>query len=265
MTHLRDAGFTRKDPDGRPFSRVIVEKPIGHDLASAKEINDCVAEVFHEREVFRIDHYLGKETVQSILVLRFSNSIFEPLWNQKYIDHVQITVSEEEGVGTRAGYYEEGKGVEALTEEMVWFREQGMAGVKMKVGRYSVEEDVERFEYCRKGVDASFKIAADSNRAWTVRDAITFARGVRERNLDLLWLEEPVQWNNEIVGMRRVREVTGVAVTAGQSERSAAQVRDLWRHWEEPRIEWCQGGHVTFGLHAPVRALIDDALRATFA
>ncbi|MFN8525678.1 MAG: mandelate racemase/muconate lactonizing enzyme family protein [Chloroflexota bacterium] len=124
-----------------------------------------------------------------------------------------------------AGYYEEGKGVEALTDEMIWLREQGMAGVKMKVGRYSIDEDIERFAYCRKGVDRSFEIAADANRAWCLRDAIRFAQGVKD--LGLLWLEEPLQWNNEIAGMRRVREVTGVAVTAGQSERSAAQVRDL--------------------------------------
>lgn len=105
VEQLRVAGLVDA-PDGS-YARVIVEKPIGSDLESAKEINDVVAAVFDEEDVFRIDHYLGKETVQSILVLRFSNSIFEPLWNQKYIDHVQITVSEEEGVGTRAGYYEE--------------------------------------------------------------------------------------------------------------------------------------------------------------
>ena len=97
----RAAGSTR------PFARLIVEKPIGHDLESACEINDAIAEVFDERQIYRIDHYLGKETVQNILVLRFANSIFEPLFNQKYIDHVQITVAEEEGVGTRAGYYEQ--------------------------------------------------------------------------------------------------------------------------------------------------------------
>src|SRR5438105_1415200 len=85
-----------------PFARVIVEKPIGRDLASARAINDAVADVFDERQIYRIDHYLGKETVQNILVLRFANSIFEPLFNQKYVDHVQITVAEEEGVGTRA-------------------------------------------------------------------------------------------------------------------------------------------------------------------
>jgi glucose-6-phosphate 1-dehydrogenase len=86
---------------------VIVEKPIGHDLASAKAINDGIAKVFEERQIFRIDHYLGKETVQNILVLRFANSFLEPLVNSRYIDHVQITVAEAEGVGTRAGYYDQ--------------------------------------------------------------------------------------------------------------------------------------------------------------
>jgi glucose-6-phosphate 1-dehydrogenase len=90
-----------------PIARLIVEKPIGRDLQSARAINDAVAEVFDERDTYRIDHYLGKETVQNILVMRFANSIFEPLFNQKYVDHVQITVAEEEGVGTRAGYYEQ--------------------------------------------------------------------------------------------------------------------------------------------------------------
>jgi glucose-6-phosphate 1-dehydrogenase len=94
-------------PDAKPFARLVVEKPIGRDLASARAINDAIAAVFGERQIYRIDHYLGKETVQNILVLRFANSFFEPLFNQKYIDHVQITVAEEEGVGTRAGYYEQ--------------------------------------------------------------------------------------------------------------------------------------------------------------
>ena len=93
--------------DQHPFARIIVEKPIGYDLSSAQVINDAIGKVFHERQTYRIDHYLGKETVQNILVLRFANSIFEPLFNEKQIDHVQITVAEEEGVGTRAAYYEE--------------------------------------------------------------------------------------------------------------------------------------------------------------
>jgi glucose-6-phosphate 1-dehydrogenase len=107
VQNLRAAGFVQPVGDAKPSSRVIVEKPIGQDLASARKINASLGGVFDERQIFRIDHYLGKETVQSILVVRFANSIFEPLWNHKYIDHVQITVAEEEGVGTRGGYYEE--------------------------------------------------------------------------------------------------------------------------------------------------------------
>src|SRR5438128_1792899 len=104
---LRDAGLVQHPSSEGPFSRVIVEKPIGHDLDSARKINEAVSRVFDESQIFRIDHYLGKETVQNLLVLRFANSIFEPIWNHKFIDHVQITVSEAEGVGTRAAYYEE--------------------------------------------------------------------------------------------------------------------------------------------------------------
>ena len=100
----RQAGSGRADG---PFARLIVEKPIGHDLDSACAINDAIAAVFDERQIYRIDHYLGKETVQNILVLRFANSFFEPLFNLRHVDHVQITVAEEEGVGTRAGYYEQ--------------------------------------------------------------------------------------------------------------------------------------------------------------
>ncbi|MEJ7639058.1 MAG: glucose-6-phosphate dehydrogenase [Singulisphaera sp.] len=105
VERLDAAGLVHRDGEG-PFTRIIVEKPIGHDLASARAANGAVSKAFDERQTFRIDHYLGKETVQSLLVMRFGNSIFEPLWNQKHVDHVQITVAEEEGVGTRAGYYD---------------------------------------------------------------------------------------------------------------------------------------------------------------
>jgi glucose-6-phosphate 1-dehydrogenase len=89
-----------------PSSRVVMEKPIGSDLASSREINAAVGEVFEEHQVFRIDHYLGKESVQNLLVTRFANTFLEPLWNSTWIDHVQITVSETLGVGARAGYYD---------------------------------------------------------------------------------------------------------------------------------------------------------------
>jgi len=87
-------------------ARVVLEKPIGHDLASARAVNDVVGEVFDESQIFRIDHYLGKESVQNLLVTRFANTFLEPLWNSHSIDHVQITVAETLGVGARAGYYD---------------------------------------------------------------------------------------------------------------------------------------------------------------
>ena len=99
------AGLLRHE--GSAWQRVVVEKPFGHDLASAQALNREVTRYAHETQVFRIDHYLGKETVQNILMFRFSNSIFERLWNRESVDHVQITVSEKLGVGERGGYYEE--------------------------------------------------------------------------------------------------------------------------------------------------------------
>jgi len=88
------------------FARIIIEKPFGSDYASAKALNETIAAVFPEEQVFRIDHYLGKETVQNLLVLRFANGIFEPIWNRNYIDHVQVTVAESIGIEGRGGYYE---------------------------------------------------------------------------------------------------------------------------------------------------------------
>ena len=88
------------------WRRVVVEKPFGHDLKSAQQLNAIVSEVFPQESVFRIDHYLGKETVQNILALRFANQLFEPIWNANYVDHVQITMAEDIGIGGRAGYYD---------------------------------------------------------------------------------------------------------------------------------------------------------------
>ncbi|WP_433500963.1 glucose-6-phosphate dehydrogenase [Sphaerimonospora sp. CA-214678] len=88
------------------WQRVVVEKPFGHDLKSARELNALTNAVFPEESVFRIDHYLGKETVQNILALRFANTLYEPIWNRRYVDHIQITMAEDIGIGGRAGYYD---------------------------------------------------------------------------------------------------------------------------------------------------------------
>ncbi len=102
---LRGAGLI-VPPGGPSFSRVIIEKPFGRSLDTARELNALVANTLDESQTFRIDHYLGKETVQNIMVFRFANSMFEPLWNRKYVDHVQITSAETVGVGTRGKFYE---------------------------------------------------------------------------------------------------------------------------------------------------------------
>ncbi|MGA8209727.1 MAG: glucose-6-phosphate dehydrogenase [Nocardioidaceae bacterium] len=101
---LKEHGLADPDPDS--WRRVVVEKPFGSDLASAQALNKVIGEVFPAESVFRIDHYLGKETVQNILAMRFANAMFEPIWNAHYVDHVQITMAEDIGIGGRAGYYD---------------------------------------------------------------------------------------------------------------------------------------------------------------
>jgi glucose-6-phosphate 1-dehydrogenase len=101
---LHAAGLA--DPQDGSWRRVVIEKPFGHDLASARELNNVVNSVFPEESVFRIDHYLGKETVQNILAMRFANQLFDPIWNAHYVDHVQITMAEDIGLGGRGGYYD---------------------------------------------------------------------------------------------------------------------------------------------------------------
>lgn len=103
LSELQKAGLDNEDSGWR---RVVIEKPFGHDHESARELDDIVTSVFTPESIFRIDHYLGKETVQNILALRFANELFEPIWNNAHVDHVQITMAEDIGIGSRAGYYD---------------------------------------------------------------------------------------------------------------------------------------------------------------
>ena len=104
VEQLNAAGLSQEAPDA--WRRIIIEKPFGHDLASARSLNSDLSKHVNESQIYRIDHYLGKETVQNIIFFRFSNSMFEPIWNRNYVDYVEITAAETGGVGPRAGYYE---------------------------------------------------------------------------------------------------------------------------------------------------------------
>jgi glucose-6-phosphate 1-dehydrogenase len=114
---LGNAGLAA-EPEGT-FRRIVIEKPFGHDLASSRALDEALREVFGERQIFRIDHYMAKETVQNILALRFTNAIFEPLWNRRYVDHVEITVAESAGVEHRGTFYEQSGALRDIVQNHV--------------------------------------------------------------------------------------------------------------------------------------------------
>src|SRR5215217_7043102 len=113
VEQLKAAGLHRHE---HADVRCIIEKPFGTDLKSARELQEVVSRVFRERQVFRIDHYLGKETVQNVMAFRFANMMFEPIWNRNFIDHIQITGAEDLGIGTRAGYYDQAGALRDLVQ-----------------------------------------------------------------------------------------------------------------------------------------------------
>ncbi len=116
---VRSLGRSKLTTKGDPTRRIVVEKPLGHDLESARKLNTLLARAFEEQQTFRIDHYLAKDTVQNVLAFRFSNSLFEPVWNRNLIETIQITVAEKEGIGKRAGYYDQTGAVRDIIQNHV--------------------------------------------------------------------------------------------------------------------------------------------------
>ena len=151
-----------------PSSRVVLEKPIGRDLDSATEINEGVCAIFEEHQIYRIDHYLGKETVQNLMVLRFSNSLFEPLWSRNHIDHVQITVAESLGLEGRAGYYDKSGALRDMVQNHIL---QLLCLIAMEPP-HSMDADDIRTEKI-KVLRALSRFNADRARTHTVRGQYT--------------------------------------------------------------------------------------------
>ncbi len=180
---LGEAGLQHPGEAGT-FARIVLEKPIGRDLDSARELNRAVNAVFDEGSVYRIDHYLGKETVQNLLVFRFANSIFEPLWNQKYVDHVQITVAETIGVEGRGAYYEEA----GTTRDMLQNHMFQLVCLTAMEPPASLRPDAIRNEKV-KVLESLRPLGGDSVADATVRGQ--YARGVIDGKEVPGYLEEP--------------------------------------------------------------------------
>src|SRR6202165_4482648 len=157
---IRALGQSSLTTRGDPTRRIVVEKTIGHDLDSARKLNAQLAKAFEEQQIFRIDHYLAKDTVQNVLAFRFSNSLFEPVWNRNLVETIQITVAEKEGIGKRAGYYDQTGAVRDIIQNHVL---QLLALVTM--------EPPTTFdaEYVRRAKRAALRAMSPINPAYAVR------------------------------------------------------------------------------------------------
>ncbi len=208
-------------PAGGSYARMVVEKPFGHNLQSARELNNKLHAAFNEEQIYRIDHYLGKETVQNLLVFRFANGIFEPLWNRQYIDHVQITVAENIGVEGRGAYYEESGALRDIIQNHVM---QLMAIVGME--------------------------APSNFRAETVRDEkVKLLRAVRPIHPDDAPLAHRARSVRAGMDRRRARP----RVPRGEGRRAGLGARDLRGHEGGDR-QLALGGHAVLPAHRQAAA-----------
>ena len=251
------------------WRRVVVEKPFGHDLPSARELNGQLAEVFDPSQIFRIDHYLGKETVQNILAVRFANTMFEPLWNNNYVDHVQITMAEDVGIGGRAGYYD---GIGSARDVIQNHLMQLMALVAMeepasfdaealRIEKQKVLASVRlpnrldlataRGQYAAGwagGVDVPGFLEEEGIRKTSTTD--TFA-AIKLEIANRRWADVPFYLRTGKRLGRRVTEVAVVFKRAIHQPYSAAAVEDLTQNALVIRIQPDEGMTVRFGSKVP--------------
>jgi glucose-6-phosphate 1-dehydrogenase len=255
------------------WRRVVVEKPFGHDLDSARELNSLVDDVFTADDVFRIDHYLGKETVQNILALRFANTLFEPIWNSHYVDSVQITMAEDVGIGTRAGFYDSaGAARDVLQnhlmqllamvalEEPVSFDSEALRVEKLKVlGAITLPDDLER--YAIRGQYAQGWVAGERALGYhqekdvppdsTTETYVAVRLGVQNRR----WAGVPFYIR---AGKRLPRRVTEIAVsfkTAPHLPFSATDTETLGHNQLVIRVQPDEGVTLKFGSKVPGTAM----------
>jgi glucose-6-phosphate 1-dehydrogenase len=255
--------------DGEQWRRIVVEKPFGHDLKSARELNEIVESVFPPDSIFRIDHYLGKETVQNLLAMRFANQMFEPVWNANFVDHVQITMAEDIGIGGRAGYYD-GIGAArdviqnhllqllALTamEEPVSFDAKDLRGEKEKVlSAVRLPPDLPahtaRGQYA-KGWQGSQPVVGYLQEEGTSPDSTTETYAALRLDIDTRrWAGVPFYLRT---GKRLGRRVTEIAVVFKRAphlpfERTATE--ELGQNAIVIRVQPDEGVTIRFGSKVP--------------